>query len=611
VIGRGAKVFIVPGAWYSASGESILEDPGANVHVPPRSSLRAWVAWALTICVVMLTAPTAKAQEPVDQIVTNGVIYTMDPKIPRAEAMAISSGRIVAVGTTREIGILRGSKTEVEDLGGRVIIPGLIDAHAHVIKLGFVLRVLDLRGTSSADEIAEMVQAVSETRAAEEWITGRGWDQNDWAVQEFPTRELLDQVTRDDRNQPVYLTRVDGHAAWVNSRALELAEVTADTPDPDGGKILRDDDGEPTGVLVDNAMALVFGEIPAPDAVEYEARLEAAQNHLLSLGVTGVHTMGDRHENVETYHAWAAAGKLKPRIVVYVDSDEVGILDWLAERGGAAAFAGPHLRVAGVKHYSDGALGSRGAALLAPYSDDPDNSGLLVTHPDTLAAEIAQAFGLGLQSVIHAIGDRGNREALEAIAAAFDAPPPVQRDIGLAWKRPRIEHAQVLAIDDIDRFVELGVIASMQPTHATSDMYWAEDRVGPDRIRGAYAWRKLRRAGVHIACGSDFPVESANPFYGLYAAVTRQDREGWPAGGWYPEERMTREEALACFTRDAAYAAGMEAEVGTLSPGKWTDYLLLDRDLMLIPDDDLWRVEVLRTVIGGEVVYEAPWSESE
>ncbi len=581
------------------------------MHVPIcRSHRVSPLAWVLTICVVM-TATTAMAQEPADKILTNGVIYTMDLEIPQAEAMAISDGRIVAVGTADEIGVLRGPETEVEDLGGRAIIPGLIDAHAHVIGLGFALRVLDLRGTSSADEIAEMVHAVSETRAADEWITGRGWDQNDWPVQEFPTRELLDQVARDHPHQPVYLTRVDGHAAWVNSRALELAGVTADTPDPDGGKILRDDDGEPTGVLVDNAMALVFGEIPAPDAAEYEARLEAAQNHLLSLGVTGVHTMGDGHENVETYHAWAVAGKLKPRIVVYVDSDEEGILDWLAERGGAASFAGPHLRVAGVKHYSDGALGSRGAALLAPYSDDPDNEGLLVTHPDTLAVEITQAVGLGLQSVIHAIGDRGNREALEAIAAAFTAHPPDHGDVDPAWKRPRIEHAQVVALDDIDRFVELGVIASMQPTHATSDMYWAEDRVGPDRIGGAYAWRKLRRADVHIACGSDFPVESANPFYGLYAAVTRQDREGWPEGGWYPEERMTHEEALACFTRDAAYAAGMEAEVGTLSPGKWADYLMLDRDFMLIPDGDIWRVEVLRTVIGGEVVYEAPRSGGE
>lgn len=577
------------------------------MHVPSRISDRIRpLAWALTICVLMVTATTAEAQEPVDQIVTNGVIYTMDPEVPRAEAMAISGGRIVAVGTADEIEILRGPETKVEDVGGRAILPGLIDAHAHVIKLGFVLRVLDLRGTSSADEIAEMVQAVSETRAADEWITGRGWDQNDWAVQEFPTRELLDQVTRDHLNQPVYLTRVDGHAAWVNSRALELAEVTADTPDPDGGKIVRDDDGEPTGVLVDNAMALVFGKIPAPDDAEFAARLEAAQEHLLSLGVTGVHTMGDGRASVDAYHTWARAGRLKPRIVVYLDGWDKEILEWLSEQGGAAAFEDAHFRVAGVKLYADGALGSRGAALLKPYSDDPGNEGLLRTPPDTLAAKLARIVSLGLQPAIHAIGDRGNREALEAIAAAFDAPAPVQRDIGLAWKRPRIEHAQVLALDDIDRFVDLGVIASMQPTHATSDMYWAEDRVGPDRIRGAYAWRKLLRAGVHIACGSDFPVESANPFYGLYAAVTRQDREGWPEGGWYPEERMTREESLACFTRDAAYAAGMEAEVGTLSPGKWADYLLLDRDLMLIPDGDLWRVEVLRTVIGGEVVYEAP-----
>lgn len=581
------------------------------MHVPSRSSHRIWqLAWALAVCVAMATATTAGAQEVADEIVTNGVIYTMDPETPRVEAMAIADGQIVAVGTADEIGArFAGSQTVIEDLGGRAVIPGLIDAHAHVIGLGFALRTLDLRGTSSAEEIADMVHAVSQTRAADEWITGRGWDQNDWSVQEFPTRQLLDQVAHP--SQPVYLTRVDGHAAWVNTQALELAGVTADTPDPDGGKIVRDDDGQPTGVLVDNAMALVFGEIPAPDDAEFAARLEAAQNHLLSLGVTGVHTMGAGRASVEAYHAWARAGRLKPRIVVYLDGWDKEILDWLRQRGGAAAFEDAHFRVAGVKLYADGALGSRGAALLEPYSDDPGNEGLLRTPPDTLAAELTRVVGVGLQPAIHAIGDRGNRVALAAIAAAFGVHPPDHGDVDLVWKRPRIEHAQVVALADIDRFVDLGVIASMQPTHATSDMYWAEDRVGPGRIGGAYAWRKLRRAGVHIACGSDFPVESANPFYGLYAAVTRQDREGWPEGGWYPEERMTRAEALACFTRDAAYAAGMEAEVGTLSPGKWADYLVLDRDFMLIPEGDLWRVEVLRTVIGGEVVHETPRSEVE
>ncbi len=583
------------------------------MHIPIRRSHRIrLLAWALAVCLATPMGFTARAQEPADQIVINGVIYTMDPEVPQAEAMAIAGGRIVAVGTADEIVAgFEGPETVVEDLGGRVVVPGLIDAHAHMIGLGLALRTLDLRGTLSAEEIAERVHAASGTRSADEWILGRGWDQNDWPVQEFPTRELLDDVTRDHLNQPVYLTRVDGHAAWVNTRALELAGVSAETPDPDGGKILRDSAGEPTGVLVDNAMVLVRGKIPKPDDVEYAARLEAAQTHLLSVGVTGVHTMGDGRENVETYHAWARAGKLKPRIVVYLDSDDEGILDWLDERGGSAAFADPHFRIAGVKLYSDGALGSRGAALLEPYSDDPDNEGLLVTPPDALAAEMTRVVGLGLQPTVHAIGDRGNRVALAAIAAAFEVHPPDHGDVDLAWKRPRIEHAQVVALDDIDRFVELGVIASMQPTHATSDMYWAEDRVGPDRIEGAYAWRKLRRAEVHIACGSDFPVESANPFYGLYAAVTRQDREDWPEGGWYPEERMTREEALACFTRDAAYAAGMETEVGSLSPGKWADYLLLDRDFMLVPEDDIWRVEVLRTVVGGEIVYEEPWSEAQ
>ncbi|MBW3661339.1 MAG: amidohydrolase family protein, partial [Gemmatimonadetes bacterium] len=296
---------------------------------------------------------------------------------------------------------------------------------------------------------------------------------------------------------------------------------------------------------------------------------------------------------VELYRRWDSEGRLQTRIAVYLSDGEP--VEWWAAEGDASTPATDRLRVVGVKLFADGALGSRGAALLEPYSDDPDNRGLLVTDPDTLAAHAIRALELGLQPAIHAIGDRGNRVALEAIERGRldgDGPPS------------RIEHAQVIALDDIPRFAELDVIASVQPTHATSDMYWAEDRVGPERIEGAYAWRRLREAGVELACGSDFPVEKANPFHGLYAAVTRQDREGWPEGGWRPEERMTREEAMACFTRDAAAAAGMADEVGSLSVGKRADFLILDRDPMAAPTEEIWTIRVLRTVIGGETVYE-------
>jgi hypothetical protein len=305
--------------------------------------------------------------------------------------------------------------------------------------------------------------------------------------------------------------------------------------------------------------------------------------------------MGTEVEEVELFREWAEAGRLVPRIVSYLDSSDttlMGALDSVA--AAESAEPGDRFRIRGVKFYADGALGSRGAALLEPYSDDTGNEGLLVTPPDALEAGVARALGLGLQPAIHAIGDRGNRVALEAIAAAIENGRP-----------SRIEHAQVVALEDIPRFAELDVIASMQPIHATSDMYWAEERVGPGRIQGAYAWRKTLDAGVPLACGSDFPVESPNPFYGLYAAVTRQDQEGWPAGGWRLEERLTRDEALACFTRWAADAAGMDDQVGTLAVGRRADFLVLDRDIMEVPAEEIWRTQVLRTVIDGETVYEA------
>jgi predicted amidohydrolase YtcJ len=402
---------------------------------------------------------------------------------------------------------------------------------------------------------------------------------------------------------------------------MDLAGVTAATPNPEGGRIVRDEAGSPTGIFIDNAEGLIDLAVPPPGPEELAARLAAAQERMVSAGLTGVHDMGTEVEEVELFREWAEAGRLLPRIVSYLDGDDpvlMSALDSIVARESAAP--GDRLRIAGVKLYADGALGSRGAALLEPYSDDPGNQGLLVTPPDTLEAEVARTLGLGLPPAIHAIGDRGNRIALDAIAAAREsvAGPATERTaIGTSTANdgngsqapglpPRIEHAQVVALDDIPRFAELGVVASMQPTHATSDMYWAEERVGSERIRGAYAWRKMLDAGVPLACGSDFPVESTNPFYGLYAAVTRQDQEGWPAGGWRREELLTREEALACFTSWAAEAAGMGNEIGTLAVGRRADFLVLDRDVMAVPAEEIWRTQVLRTVIDGETVYEAP-----
>ncbi|HEY7471983.1 MAG TPA: amidohydrolase [Gemmatimonadota bacterium] len=579
------------------------------------------LARLLTIVALSLApAEIVRGQESADLILVDGVIHTMDPDAPDGAALAAADGKIVALGDSSELlARWRGPDTVVLDARGHVVLPGLIDAHAHVMGLGRALRILDLVGTKSASEIADRVREAAAGRPAGEWLMGRGWDQNDWDVKRFPESALLDAATS---THPVFLSRVDGHAAWVNSLALETAGVTAETPDPAGGRIVRDSSGRPTGIFVDNAMALVAAAIPVTDREEREAQLAVAVERMVSVGLTGAHDMGVDPAELEVYRDWAADGRLKVRVVAYLGADRE-TLDWWDATGYSTVGLqpSPFLKVAGVKFYADGALGSRGAALLSPYADDPGNAGLLVTDADTLKAEVARVMAEGLQPAIHAIGDRGNRAALDAIAegrARTRAEPPTpcapatSADTAASscaapreLPPPRIEHAQVVALEDIPRFAELGVIASFQPTHATSDMYWAEDRVGPDRIRGAYAWRRFREAGVRIVCGSDFPVESPNPFFGIYAAVTRQDQEGWPAGGWRPEERMTREEAVTCFTRDAAWAAGMDDEVGSLAVGKRADFVIVDRDPFTAPEEDLWKTRVLRTVIDGKTVYEA------
>lgn len=555
------------------------------------------------IAALLLPTSVAVAQSDMeaDVVVQGGTFHTMNIAQPTAQAIAIVGGRIVGVGDDDDIRQrFVGPDTRIEDVGGRVVIPGLIDAHAHLMNLGEYLANLELIGTTSAEEIAAMVRSAAAATPPDVWIRGRGWDQNDWEMKEFPTRGVLDEI--EGVEQPVFLKRVDGHAAWVNTRALEIAGIDAQTPDPEGGRILRDRNGTPTGVLVDDAIDLVEDRIPAPDESELEAWLVAAQDHVVSLGVTGVHAMEETRADTEAYARLDGSGRLVPRVVLYLDGDEEGVLGWWRDEGATTMRPTEHLRIKGVKLYADGALGSRGAALLEPYADDPGNSGILVTPADELAALMTEVVELGLQPVTHAIGDRGNRIALDAVEAAFEAVPH-----GRSTSRaPRIEHAQVVARDDFARFASLGVVASVQPTHATSDMYWAEDRVGSERIEGAYAWRTFREAGVTLVCGSDFPVENANPFHGLYAAMTRQDQEGWPEGGWYPDQRMTPEQALACFTVDPARVVGMHNEVGTLAVGRWADYVVIDRDILSVPPDEVWKTRVLQTVIGGETVYRAP-----
>jgi predicted amidohydrolase YtcJ len=519
-----------------------------------------------------------------DVILQNGRIVTLDVARPRAAAVAIAGDRLTAVGSDREIAALRGPKTRVVDLGKRTVVPGLVDAHGHLLSFGQTLETVDLRGTRSAEEVVRRVRRAAPRNSAE-WILGRGWDQNDWPRAVFPHRRLLDAALP---GRAVLLTRIDGHAVWASSEALRRAGIDARTPDPPGGRIVREG-GEPGGVLVDNAADLVEKQIPRPDATTRERRLRAAIDRCVALGLTGVHDMGVDGETADVLRRLAATGQLKIRVYAVVAPDEAE-----AALSGKPE-VGPTFTRRAVKLYADGALGSRGAALLEDYRDDPGNRGLDLIDRKRLVDLARRAHARGWQVAVHAIGDRANRTVLDAFEEALGPE--------LYAARFRIEHAQVVSPADLLRFAHDGVIASMQPTHATSDMPWAEQRLGPERIRGAYAWRTLLRSGARLAFGSDFPIEEVNPLLGLYAAVTRQDADGRPKGGWYPAERLTAEEALRAFTTGAAYAAFAEDERGTIKPGMSADLTVLDGPVLDVDPRTIRKRKVVATMVAGRFVY--------
>ena len=498
-------------------------------------------------------------------------------------------GRILAVGGED----LRDDQdpASVIDVGGSTILPGLIDAHAHVYGLGFAKSMLDLVGVQSLAAATKRISDYAARNPNVRWIQGRGWNQVLWPVQEFPTAADIDAVVSD---RPVWLRRIDGHAGWANSAALRMAGIDDDTPDPIGGKIIRDQRGHATGVLIDNAMSLVGRHIPKPGKNDYRRAIKTAIDSLVAEGITGVHDAGIDLQNVEVYLSMADMDELNLR--VYAMLGGAGdVLDAVGKP--LRSLGNDRLDITAVKLYADGALGSRGAAMLKPYSDDAENRGLPFWTEDELNAFVVKANTMGFQVGIHAIGDRGNRMALDAFAHA--------QGNELSLLRNRVEHAQIIALDDIPRFAELGVIASMQPTHATSDKNMAEDRVGPERIRGGYAWRRLLDSGAVIASGSDFPVELSNPFHGLYAAISRQGRDGQPAGGWYPDQALTRIEALHSFTLAAAYAAHQEDRLGSLEPGKWADFIVIDRNYFEVPVEEIDDIRVLQTWVGGRRVFDA------
>lgn len=499
------------------------------------------------------------------------------------------TGKVVATGGDE---LLAGKSGAAQiDGGGLTVLPGLIDAHAHVYGLGFLQNSLDITGVPSVDEAANRIRAYAEEHPHARWILGRGWNQVLWPVKEFPTAAHIDAVVSD---RPVWLRRIDGHAAWANTAAMKLAGIDNDTPDPVGGKILRDDNGQATGVFIDLAMDLIERQLPKPEKSDYRQALKSAVDVLVAEGMTSVHDAGIDLMNAEVYISMADNDELDMRI--YAMTGGAGeVLDAIGKP--LRAYGNDRLEIAAVKLYADGALGSRGAAMIEPYSDDAENRGLAFWTQDELDRMVAKANDMGFQVGVHAIGDLGNRMVLDAFDTVQQGKPSPLRN--------RVEHAQIIALEDIPRFAELGVIASMQPTHATSDMNMAEDRVGPDRILGGYAWRRLLDSGAVIASGSDFPVELSNPFHGLYAAVTRQGRDGEPEDGWYADQALTRGEALHSFTLAAAYSAHQENRVGSLEPGKWADFIIIDRDYFTIPASQIDDIIVLQTWVGGEKVYDA------
>jgi predicted amidohydrolase YtcJ len=547
------------------------------------------------------TAPAAEnAAARVEPLLihnAHGLTLDANGALRRFEALAVDArGRVLATGSFKSLRALAPRARRI-DAQGQVLMPGLSDAHGHVLGLGLSRRQLDLRQTADLSAALAAIKAHAAAHPGQSWILGGGWNQANWKLGRFPTAAELDSA---ESTRPVWLERIDGHAGWANSRALQRAGITRATADPPGGRIEHDAQGEPTGVLIDAATGLVARHVPPPDAAEMQAALDGVQDELVSLGLTSVHDAGVSAEGDALMRQYAAAGRLKLRVYGMLSGSDEALRSRMLAAGPLPDDGTGHYALRAVKLFGDGALGSRGAALLQPYADSHQSQGLLFLSDAELQTRMRAAVAAGFQVNVHAIGDAANRQALaafEQMRQEFGA-----RSVAL---RHRIEHAQVIALDDIPRFAASGVIASVQPVHATSDMNMAEDRVGPQRIQGAYAWQRLRQAGARLACGSDFPVEEPTPWEGLYAAITRQDAAGRPPGGWYGAQALTRLQALDCFTRGAAYAAHAERDLGTLERGKRADFILVNVDPITAKPVELLKARVSQTWVGGRLVYQA------
>ncbi len=550
--------------------------------------MKPFLAAAIS-AIALITAAPALADTLIDNV--QGITIGEDGAAERFEALVIGDdGRIERV---LERGEDRPRTDYREDGRGRVMLPGLIDAHVHVMDLGLAALTLDLSDTKSLEEALEKIRAFAAENDSRPWILGRGWNQEKWGLGRFPTAAELDSAVSD---RPVYLQRVDGHAGWANTKALEAAGITAKTKSPDGGRVERlPGSQDPSGIFVDAAEALMHDAIPAPRPAERDLALREAQKRLHGYGVTAVADMGTTIEDWQAFRRAGDAGALTLRIMSYAAGPEQMVL--IGGSGPTPWLYDDRLRMNGVKLYLDGALGSRGAWLKRPYADDPQNTGLPLLAPAQLRNILVQSARGGFQPAIHAIGDAANADALNAVNEIAESFPQ-----DLRW---RIEHAQIVDPADIGKFGRHGIIASMQPTHQTSDRVMAEARLDPARLTGAYAWNSIREAGAKLAFGSDAPVETPDVFAGIAAATTRTDTSGQPFGGWLPQERVTREQALAAFTSDAAYAGFAEGRFGRLTEGERADFVLVDRDPLLATPEEIRATKVLQTWVGGQKVYEA------
>lgn len=542
------------------------------------------------------TGQTPSAEPPLHKTTyyLHGRIYTNNPKEPWASALAVRDQKILCVGTIEHIMLDCGGAQaeEVVQLKGRFLMPGFNDAHTHLGGAGREKLALRLNGTGSMAEIQRLVKEAASKHPPGEWIIGSGWDQTLWPDKKFPNRLQLDEAAP---NNPVYLVHISGHVAVANSLALKRAEIVRDTPNPQGGEIERFEDREPTGLLKEGgAMELVEQRVPEPSAEERRKGIELVLQELAQNGVTSAQDNSE-WEDYLVYLQLKNEKKLTARITEWLHFMEP--LSDLQNKRSEAGTDDPWLKTGALKMVTDGALGTRTAAMLAPYSDDASTSGMMNIEPEKLKAMALERDKAGFQIAFHAIGDRANRVALDVFESLL-------RVNGSRERRDRVEHAQVLAPEDIPRFAQLKVIASMQPSHETNDMRWAEQRLGPERSKGAYAWNSLLKSGAKLAFGTDYSVEPINPFRGLYACVTRELPDGGPAGGWEPQEKISLDDCIHAYTLGSAYAEFEEGRKGQLNVGQFADFVVLSQDITKVPAKDLLKTEVLTTVVGGRTVYQ-------